>query len=239
MTPVVKFHANRAQLERALLEALQERLTQSAAANHEPDSADAPFAVMLSGGSTPIPAYRELALSGRRARPGLHILFSDERYVPAVSEASNYFQARALLDSLQLDKRHLLRVRTELPLADAAAQYAQELAGLAARRIPLGFALLGLGADGHTCSLFSKADLESGRGTDAIAVARPDGRQAVTVTPRVLERAERIVFAVAGADKQTAVRMLLERDAAQVAWCAVSRCREVEIWGDSDALASG
>src|SRR5678816_3421472 len=98
---------------------------------------------------------------------------------------------------------------------------------------------LGLGADGHTCSLFSKADLERGRNTDAIAVARPDGRNAVTVTPRVLERAERIVFAVAGADKQTAVRMLLERDPAQVAWCAVSGCREVEIWGDRDALASG
>jgi len=87
--------------------------------------------------------------------------------------------------------------------------------------------------------LGSKADLERGRSADAIAVARPDGRNAVTVTPRVLERAERIVFAVAGADKQTAVRMLLERDTTQVAWCAVSGCREVEIWADSDALASG
>ena len=79
---------------RAALEAaLEERLAAAIAA---PASA-----VMLAGGNTPLPAYRALA-----ARPGLahaadlRILFSDDRYVPADSPASNYHQAQPLLGAL-------------------------------------------------------------------------------------------------------------------------------------------
>src|SRR5215472_10398408 len=87
-------------------------------------------AIMLSGGTTPLPAYRAL---GSRALPHderLHILFSDERYVPSDSEASNYHRARPLLDRLALPPQTLLRVRTELPLEQAAADYEQQLAAL-------------------------------------------------------------------------------------------------------------
>ena len=158
--------------------------------------------VMLSGGSTPIPAYAQLATRHLTAAGGLTLLFSDDRYVPSDSEQSNYHQSRALFDSLGCPTAQVLRIRTELPLAAATADSEQRLAGLlrGGRRITLG--LLGLGADGHTCSLFSAADLERARGKLAISVHRPDGRDAVSVTPTVLERVDQLIFLVAG-DRQT------------------------------------
>ena len=239
MKPVVRPYSDRAQLEQALVAALKPLVTPGGPDNRgESDADSASFAVMLSGGSTPIPAYRTLATQTSSSRPGLHILFSDDRYVPVTSDASNYFQTRPLIEALKLDEQHLLRVRTELPLREAVADYAQQVAGLAERRVPMPLALVGLGADGHTCSLFSKADLGRARDADAIAVVRPDGRNAVSVTPRVLERADLVVFVVSGADKQTAVRALVNQDPAQTAWSAVSRCRRVEVWGDGAALGN-
>lgn len=230
MKPVIHPFADRDALEQFLCTTLETVVAGG------PRSAPE-FAVMLSGGSTPVPAYAAVAARAPRAAAGLHILFSDERYVPSGDPASNYFQARPLIDALGLDEQHVLRVRTELPLTAAGEAYASALAGLAARRIPIVIALVGLGADGHTCSLFSKQDLERARNADAITVARPDGRDAITVTQRVLERAERVVFVVSGRDKQTATKALAALDRSQTAACAVAGCRHVEIWGDREALA--
>ena len=93
----------------ALDTALEARLAQTI-------GAAGPRAMMLSGGHTPLPAYRALAARTPRHDGRLHVLFSDERYVPTDSEASNYHQSRLLLDALALASASLLRVRTELPL---------------------------------------------------------------------------------------------------------------------------
>jgi 6-phosphogluconolactonase/glucosamine-6-phosphate isomerase/deaminase len=95
--------------------------------------------------------------------------------------------------------------------------------------------LLGLGADGHTASLFKSADLEAARGHLAIAVQRPDGRAAVSVTPDFLAQVEEIVFVVAGADKTPALQRLNARDPTLTAWCAVEHCTRVEVWADAAA----
>ena len=97
--------------------------------------------------------------------------------------------------------------------------------------------LLGLGADGHTASLFRAADLERARGRLALAVHRPDGRDAVTVTPAVLERVSEIVFVVAGADKRPALEALLAGRETSVAWQAVCRCGHVEVWTEPAAYS--
>ena len=207
----------------ALDSALAERL---AAALAQPGRS----AVMLAGGTTPMPAYRALA---RRALPHdeqLHILFSDERYVPSDSDASNYHQSRALLEALALAPGCLIRVRTELTLADAAADYERRLASLLESGARVGLGLLGLGAEGHTASLFSLADLERGRGRLAIAVHRPDGMSAVSVTPEFLGHVREPLFVVAGDGKEAAVRALVARDPLQPAWRAVQECPAAEVW---------
>jgi 6-phosphogluconolactonase len=217
---------DQAQLQAAVEERLQAVLTG--------DGVDQP-AVMLSGGSTPIPAY--LALASRRLTPapGLTVLFSDDRYVPSDSDQSNFHQSRALFTSLGLPAAQVLRIRTELPLLEATVDSEQRLIRLLSggRRITLG--LLGLGTDGHTASLFSAADLERARGRLALSVHRPDGRDAVSVTPTVLERVDQLIFMVAGADKRIALAALLQRQADLTAWAAVRGCRAVEVWADAAA----
>jgi 6-phosphogluconolactonase len=193
-------------------------------------------AVMLSGGSTPIPAYLELARRHLTPVPGLTLLFSDDRYVPSDSADSNYHQSRPLFDSLGLPAGQVLRIRTELPLAEATADSEQRLSELLSGGGRIALGLLGLGADGHTCSLFSAADLERARGKLAISVHRPDGRDAVSVTPTVLQRVDQLLFVVAGTDKRAALDRLLRREDGLTAWDAVRGCKAVEVWADAAAL---
>ena len=206
----------------ALDAALAQRLGQAISANGA-------SAIMLSGGTTPLPAYRALA-RGPLPHDRLHILFSDERYVPSDSDASNYHQSRPLLDALALPATAVARVRTELPLDEAAADYERQLAALLDSGVRIGLGLLGLGADGHTASLFGAADLERAHGHLAIAVHRPDGMSAVSVTPDFLSRVDELLFVVAGSGKGEALRALIAQDQNLIAWRAVQGCAQVELW---------
>ena len=206
----------------ALDAALAQRLGQAISANGA-------SAIMLSGGTTPLPAYRALA-RGPLPHDRLHILFSDERYVPSDSDASNYHQSRPLLDALALPATAVARVRTELPLDEAARDYERQLAALLDSGVRVGLGLLGLGADGHTASLFGAADLERARGHLAIAVHRPDGMSAVSVTPDLLARVEEPVFVVAGSGKHDALQALTAQDRNLTAWRAVQGCPRVQLW---------
>jgi 6-phosphogluconolactonase len=216
-----------AALDRAVAERLLHACTQPA--QH------ARAAVMLTGGSTPQRAYALAAAQGGRAHRDLHILYTDERHVPIDSDASNYRGSRGLLDALQVPEERRIRVRTELPLSAAAADYDERLATLHADGIGIGLGVLGLGADGHIASLFTAAHLTQARGHLAIAVHRPDGRDAVSVTPEVLARIAEPLFVVAGRDKRQATAALVRRDPDLIAWRAIAGCSRVEVWADADA----
>ena len=207
----------------ALDAALAQRLGQALCANGA-------SAIMLSGGTTPLPAYRALARGPLPHGDRLHILFSDERYVPSDSDASNYHQSRPLLDALALPATAVARVRAELPLDEAAADYERQLAALLDSGVRIGLGLLGLGADGHTASLFGAADLERARGHLAIAVQRPDGMSAVSVTPELLAHVEDPLFVVAGGGKHDAIQAFAAQDVKSTAWRAVQGCAQVELW---------
>jgi 6-phosphogluconolactonase len=207
----------------ALDAALAQRLARAIAA-------PGPSAIMLSGGTTPLPAYRALAQRPPPHDERLHLLFSDDRYVPADSDASNYHQSRPLLDALALPAAAVVRVRTELALDEAAADYERQLAALLNSGVRIGLGLLGLGADGHTASLFGAADLERAREHLAIAVHRPDGMSAVSVTPDLLATVKEPVFVVAGAGKEAALKALLGQNSELIAWRAVQGCAHVELW---------
>ncbi|MDB6091419.1 MAG: pgl [Gammaproteobacteria bacterium] len=221
--------ASRAALDAALVERLAQAIG---------DNSGGGSAVMLSGGRTPMPAYRELAARSPKHNDGLRILFSDERYVPSTSDASNYRQSRELLDALALPEAAVLRVRTELPLEQAAEDYERRLAAVLDAKVPIGLGLLGLGPDGHTASLFRAADLERARGRLAIAVQRPDGMEGVTVTPEFLAHVKQLVFVVAGGGKYEAIQGLIREDPDLIAWRAVQGVPSVELWVEQAALSS-
>jgi len=198
-------------------------------------SSRARAAVMLSGGETPRPAYALVARRRSRAHRDLHIVYSDERHVPPDSEASNYGSTKAMLEALRLANGRVLRVRTELPLREAADDYEAQLARLSADGFGIGFGLFGLGADGHTASLFSADDLERAEGRLAIGVHRPDGMDGVSVTPSLIARVAEPMLVVAGAEKRGALASFVRRDPELIGYRAFSGCARVNVWADAEA----
>ena len=230
-TVQIRRFATRAELDAALAARLEQAITAAAASGGG--------AIMLSGGHTPLPAYRQLAArlrhSGAALHGKLHILFSDDRYVPADSEASNYHASRPLLDALALPAAQVLRVRTELPLEQAALDYEQRLRALLEQGATVTLGMLGLGADGHTASLFRSADLARARGHLALAVSRPDGLSGVSVTPEFIARIPEPLFVIAGTGKEAAIAGLERGDPGVIAVQAVQACPRCAVWVEQAA----
>jgi 6-phosphogluconolactonase len=156
--------------------------------------------IALSGGSTPGPAY-ELAASLQPDWSRTEVWFADERCVLPDDERSNYRLVRErLFDRLQRGPAVEHRIRGELSPEQAADAYELELRG-----VELEVVLLGIGADGHTASLFPNDPALDEEVRRAVAVRRPDVDR-VTLTLPVLRAAQVVLFLVVGADKTEAVR---------------------------------
>ena len=166
------------------------------------DTARAGAAIVLAGGTTPRAAYA-LAAAAEPDWSGAEVWLGDERLVPLDDPRSNARLTReALLDRL-VTPPTMHAVRTELPREEAAAAYDRELRG--AR---LDFALLGLGPDGHTASLFPDAPALDER--LRLAVAADPGFEPwvdrVTMTLPALTAPAHVVFMVVGERKADAAR---------------------------------
>jgi 6-phosphogluconolactonase len=177
------------------------------------------FTVALSGGSTPQGMYSVLAGGdGLRAQAQwdqIAFFWGDERQVPPEHADSNFRMARQALLS-RVPAGQVFRIKGEAQdAADAAAQYEQELRAffrLADGEFPrFDLVLLGMGADGHTASLFpgTKALDEQRR----LAVSNWVGKffaSRITLTPPVINNAARVMFLVSGPDKAPALKAVLE-----------------------------
>ena len=162
------------------------------------DAARAGGAIALSGGGTPTPAYQRAAqLEPDWSR--VEIFFADERCVPPDDERSNF---RLVRESLGDVGATIHRIEGELPPEDAAARYDELVRGRT-----LDLALLGIGPDGHTASLFPGAPVLDER--ERAAVAAEPGMEPlvprVTLTVPVLNAARSAIFLVTGAAKAAAV----------------------------------
>jgi 6-phosphogluconolactonase len=173
-------------------------------------------AVVLAGGSTPKATYGVLArdYAGRIDWSKVHVFFGDERTVPPDHEDSNYRMAReSLLDHIRVGSVH--RIRCELPPDEAATAYEEELRDFFGEELPrFDLILLGIGADGHTASLFPETPaLEV---ADRWVVSNPVPKldtNRITLTVPVINAARSVDFLVAGEDKAEALKEILEGDA--------------------------
>jgi 6-phosphogluconolactonase len=212
MTPDVRVYPSLEELSR-------EAAAEFEALAHRRAEAGKGFYVALSGGSTPRRLYELLGSPGLLNRipwASVHVFQVDERAVPPDDPRSNYRMIReALLSRAPIPSDHIHRLRGEASdLEEAARDYEAELErafrpGTAAPpRFDL--ILLGLGADGHTASLFpgSKALGEQTRWVTATEVA-PLGARRLTLTLPVLNAAERVLFLVAGDEKAWTLRQVL------------------------------
>ena len=165
--------------------------------------------IVLTGGSTPRPAYERLAATAIDWS-GCTVWFSDERCVPPADARSNYGMVRdTLLTRLSSPPPEVRRIAGELGPDAGAAAYERELRdafGAATPRFDL--VLLGLGPDGHCASLFPGAPQLTEEHRLAVGVAHAGLAPLVprvTLTLPVFCAAQQVVFLVTGADKADAV----------------------------------
>ncbi len=167
--------------------------------------------LVLSGGSTPQRLHELLAERDDIRWPRTHVLLGDERFVPHDSPGSNYCMARrSLLDDVPIPPANVHPWRTDLPTPeDAALDMQAELERLFGRDALPRFdvLLLGIGADGHTVSLFPDSpSLAEERRWTLPTLASDEPRKRLTMTLPVLNAARAVHFLVAGADKRAALR---------------------------------
>ena len=168
------------------------------------------FSCAVPGGSVAeslFPAFAALSLSWEK----VHVFFGDERAVPPTDPDSNYGLARRLwLERVTARVHPMLTGAGDLDAA--AAAYANDLRTTLGDPPRLDLALLGMGPDGHVCSLFPNRPLPH---DGPVAVVRDSPKpppNRLTLTMPVLAAARAIWVAAFGAPKAPIVREAVERE---------------------------
>jgi 6-phosphogluconolactonase len=192
----------------------------------------------ISGGSTPRAAFQLLADPNQpwRARmpwDRLELFWVDERCVPPDDQESNYRMTReAMLDHAPLRPEQIHRMEGELDPEAAAARYesglrnAFRLEGAELPRFDL--VQLGMGADGHTASLFPRTEALNEMMRLAVDNHVPQQKNSwrLTLTWPVINHAHSVFFLIGGIDKAAVLKEVLtggrdvERLPSQLIWPA-------------------
>ena len=177
--------------------------------------------IALSGGKTPIPIYERLA-KAKIDWKRVTIVPTDERIVPLGDPLSNV---------TMIAKTFLPKGARVMPIVPAAtADY--KAAGRSADALmqdlhwPLDLCLLGVGADGHTASIFPGPDYDGALNGPKVRRAmgvRPDPMPAdmavnrVTLTKSALVSARTVTLVLTGKDKRKLVEKALKDGAGAIA----------------------
>lgn len=184
------------------------------------------FHIVLTGGTLGVQISEFLKAAWNSAPEmysGLHVWWSDERFVESESVERNaaplhhsvtnsniqIHEALALdsvaLDSKTLDSQTLVKATT---VEDAVNHYQSALDGV---RIDLN--ILGLGPDGHVASLFPGiADLDDQRSIFAITDSPKPPAVRISFTMKMLNEAREVWIVAAGESKADAVAKIIEGD---------------------------
>ena len=172
-----------------------------------------PVSIAVPGGSVAesfFPRLVKLPLDWRRVL----VFFGDERGVKPDSDESNLAIARALwLDRVPIPMANVHRMRGEEPDLDGAARDYERLLVEALGAPPrIDLVLLGLGPDGHVCSLFPghQALLETERYVVPVLNSPKPPAKRMTLTLLALAAARSVVLAAFGAAKASIVREAVE-----------------------------
>jgi len=184
------------------------------------------FRVAISGGNTPRRSFELLAeLPKAKTLPWdrIHLFWVDERYVPADSQWSNYkLAADTFLTKVPIPEENIHRIPTEYPDSKVAAQCYEEtireVFGLQENQLPqFDLIVLGMGAEGHTGSLFPNSYAPFDTENLACVVYVLDEKlNRITLTHPVLRAASRLVVLVSGAEKASIVKDVLTSEPDEV-----------------------
>lgn len=184
------------------------------------------FFVAISGGHTPQRFYE---LLGREDHVDeipwdkVQLFWVDERYVPAGSNMSNYkLAADTFLSHVAIPETNIHRIPTEFDdMIEAAHIYEQTIRnvfGLGDKKLPeFDLIILGMGADGHTGSLFPNSYAPFDTEDLACVVYALDNEVArITLTHPVLSAAKKIAVLVSGREKAKTLKEVLTTEPDEV-----------------------
>jgi len=209
------------------------------------------FSLALSGGKTPARLFELLAGIPDFPWAATHLFWVDERLAPPDAAESNYRLVREkLLARVDIPPANVHAMVDYLPagaaggmagLEDAAARYEAHLRqqfatvlGQPGESVPCFDCIhLGMGADGHTASLFpGHPALEEGQRL-IVAVDAPGGippLPRLSMTLPLINNTRMAVFLVAGADKRIALADILDSSSPSALPAGRVRPREELRW---------
>lgn len=187
------------------------------------EKAKSTFTIALSGGNTPKLLFSILAekYSESVNWSFVHFFWADERCVPPGDTESNYgVAARLFFSRIQIPLKNIHRIKGEEEPEKEAIRYQKEILRHTKinRKFPVfDLIILGMGEDGHTASIFpgNPGLLESSK-ICATSAHPLTGQVRITLTGKVINNAESIVFLVTGKNKAGVVRDIFEKKAAAV-----------------------
>ena len=168
------------------------------------------FFVSLAGGTTPKAAYQLLAQEPRASAVDwkrVQIFFGDERSVPPDNPESNYKTAHdAFLSRVPIAEQNVHRMQGEIEPLEAARNYAELLVQTLGDVPQFDLIMLGMGADGHTASLFPGTDplVDNEQLVRAVYVEKLKTHR-ITLTPLVINNARHVLITAEGLTKAPAV----------------------------------
>lgn len=174
------------------------------------------FSIGFSGGSVAKFVTRGLKERSDIEWAKWHIFFCDERHVPFESEDSTYaFIKRELLDHVPINSSNVHVIDPTVSVEAAAEDYTTKIRKLYPNDLPsFDLLLLGIGPDGHTCSLFPGHPglKESSKIVIPITDSPKPPPSRITLTIPVLNNAANVIVTVTGGGKAAAVKGCLKPD---------------------------
>ena len=175
--------------------------------------------VALSGGSTPELLFSILGDHFSQSVPWeyVHFFWGDERCVPPDDPDSNYGMTRRdLFNKIDIPPANIHRIRGEDDPGKEVLRYSAEISEFTLSRegIPrFDLIILGLGEDGHTASIFPGQEglLRSDKICE-LACHPFSGQNRITITGRVINNAESVVFMVTGNKKAQIVEKIINKN---------------------------
>lgn len=175
--------------------------------------------IALSGGSTPKIVFDELARNYATAVDWkkVHLYWGDERCVPPTDTDSNYkMTVDYLLSKIDIPESNIHRIKGEKDPQEEAIRYGkvlqEELPPSADGFPQFDLVILGMGDDGHTASIFPhEIDLWHSDANCVVAVHPDSGQQRVSITGKIINSAEAVVFLVTGENKAEKVKEIITK----------------------------
>jgi 6-phosphogluconolactonase len=172
--------------------------------------------IALSGGSTPKSLFDYWATlpEGEIDWKKIKFFWGDERCVPPTDEESNYRMTKEhLFNFVPVPQANIFRIMGENDPAEEAIRYGEILQNEleSVKGTPsFDIMMLGMGVDGHTASIFPYEMRFWDSVENCVTATHPQsGQKRVSLTGKVINNANKVVFLVTGENKAEKVKEII------------------------------